>query len=139
MRLGFLALLCAGLVLSTLAPAGYMVAPAASGWLSVQICPETHPLARARVTDRATAMDHAAMGHSAAAHADDGEHGEGAGATQDCTFAGVTKLATGPVDAKLLAATFAFAVLLGVTFEAPLRLWPVRNLRPPLRGPPAFA
>lgn len=131
-----------------------MLAPSASGWPIVTVCPETHPLARLVESASAkpppadpSAMDHASMDHASMGHGvsgGDGGHGGGddsnssAGQTKDCAFAGGVKFATGPIDAALLAAVIAFALLLGI---APIRPIFVSNrpyLRPPLRGPPVL-
>lgn len=147
-RLALFALLCVGLGLNSLVPAGYMIAPSSSGWLTVVICPETHPLARwtAPKTDH-NMMDHAAMGHGDMSHAamehghmghDDGSGASGSQANE-CAFAGVSKQDSSALDLYLLALAIAFALLLGLSPRSPIRLPKLANLRPPLRGPPSYA
>ena len=137
-RVGLLIALAAGLWLNTLAPAGYMVAPSASGWLAVTPCPETHPLAQRASSasmDHAS-MDHAHMSQSTLGH--DHEGGSSSSANSPCAFAGVTKLATGPVEPTLVVAAIAFAMLLAVTAKPPFHIPRLVALRPPLRGPPVL-
>lgn len=138
-RLVLLLALAAGLWLNTLAPTGYMITPSDSGWLAVTPCPETHPLAQ-RIPIRQ--MDHAAMGHahlSGGPMEHDHEDDSSSSANSPCAFAGVTKLATGPVDAAFLVAAIVFAMLLAVTAKPPFYLPRWIGLRPPLRGPPILA
>ncbi|MEM6909787.1 MAG: hypothetical protein AAF494_14025 [Pseudomonadota bacterium] len=155
-RLVVLLLLVAGLGIHALAPAGYMIAPSATGWLTVTICPETHPLAyqtRAASHDHSAmapaSPDHAAMGHAAMSHtpishtqmdhgSDDGQ-GSASNQNTDCAFAGLIKLATGGIDPLLLSAALAFAVLIGLAPRVVFRLPQRGHVRPPLRGPPVLA
>lgn len=137
-RLTLLLALAAGVWLNTLAPAGYMIAPSESGWLAVTPCPETHPLAQRSPIAR---MDHAAMGHahlSGSPMEHDHEDDPSSNASTRCAFAGVTKLATGPVDPALFVAALAFAMLLVVTSKPAFQLRRLVGLRPPLRGPPVL-
>ncbi len=138
-RLALLLAVAAGLWLNTLAPAGYMIAPSESEWLTVTPCPETHPLAqRAPIAE----MDHAAMGHahlSGGAMEHDHEEDPSSSASNHCAFAGVTKLATGPVDPALFMAALVFAMLLTVAAKLPPSIPRLTALRPPLRGPPVKA
>ncbi|KEO88408.1 hypothetical protein EH30_03235 [Erythrobacter sp. JL475] len=132
------ALLLAGLGLNSLAPAGYMIAPSASGWLTVVVCPETNALSRlaasAPVEMHAVdhAVDHAAMGHG---HESDSGSTSAAKA-KDCAFGGTLKLTTGPVDPELLVAAILFVLLLGLAPSRPIFVNARPYLRPPLRGPP---
>jgi hypothetical protein len=144
-RLAVFALLLAGLGLNSLAPAGYMIAPSASGWLTVVVCPETNALSRLAPAEPAAdmhaadmhaadmhAVDHAAMGHG-----DDGESGSSSAAkAKDCAFGGTLKLTTGPVDPELLIAAILFVLMLGLAPRSPVFVNARPYLRPPLRGPP---
>lgn len=143
LRLVLLLALAAGFWLNTLAPVGYMIAPSASGWLVVTPCPENHPLAQREpiVSMEHSPMDHAAMGHahlSGGALDHDHENDASSGTSKPCASAGVTKLATGPVDPALFAAALACAMLLAVTAKPPFHLPRLVGLRPPLRGPPVL-
>lgn len=133
-RLAVFALLLAGLGLNSLAPAGYMIAPSASGWLSVVVCPETNGLSRlaASAPVEMHAVDHAAMGHG---HESDSGSTSAAKA-KDCAFGGTLKLTTGPVDPELLVAAILFVLLLGLAPSKPIFVSARPYLRPPLRGPP---
>lgn len=132
-RLALLVLLFAGLGLNSLAPAGYMIETSSSGWPSIVICPDSHPLGRAaKINTDHSMMDHASMGHS------DGDSSAGI-QSKDCAFAGINKLATGADDPVLLGLALAFALLLGLAPRTPIRLPRLSSLRPPLRGPPSFA
>ena len=133
LRLTFLVLLFAGLGLNSLAPAGYMIETSYSGWPSIVICPDSHPLGRApQINTDHSMMDHASMGHG------DGDSSVGS-QSKDCAFAGITKLATGADDPVLLGLALAFVILLGLAPRTPFRLPRLSSLRPPLRGPPSFA
>ncbi|MEM1053258.1 MAG: DUF2946 family protein [Pseudomonadota bacterium] len=130
-----LVLMLTGLWLNTLAPAGYMIAPSNSGFLSVVVCPETHPLGRTLTTGQSpSAVDHAVMGHHHH-HADEGME-DLVSQTTECAFAGINKLATGALNLVLLSLALAFVMLLGLAPRPTLRLPKLTNLRPPLRGPP---
>jgi len=137
-RLAVLALLLAGLGLNSLAPAGYMIAPSASGWLTVVVCPETNALSRLAASPPADmhivdqAVDHAAMGHGQ--ESDSGS--TSAAKAKDCAFGGTLKLTTGPVDPELLVAAILFVLLLGLAPSRPIFVNARPYLRPPLRGPP---
>lgn len=135
------ALLLAGLWLNALAPAGYMIAPSATGWPAVTVCPETHPLARLvshasheMAASKAASVDHAAMGHGP--HGPDEKGSSLSNQTQDCAFAGAQEQATGSIDPAVLAAALAFVLLLGLVPSSPITGSPRRYLRPPLRAPP---
>lgn len=137
-RFAIIVLLFAGLGLNALAPAGYMIAPSATGWPVIVMCPQTHPLARlmalaARDNGSATttSVDHAAMGHG-----DDDSNPLAAQHNEDCAFSLALHLATGPIDSELLAALIAFILLLGLIAASRIVIRPSRYLRPPLRGPP---
>lgn len=127
------ALLLAGLGLNSLAPAGYMIAPSASGLPTVVVCPETHALARlAGLTSADThTVNHAAMGHGS-----EDNSTSSSSQAKDCAFGGTLKLATGPIDPELLVAAIVFALLLGLAPISPLLVNARPYLRPPLRGPP---
>lgn len=137
-RPALFALLAAALWLNSLAPMGYMIAPSENGWLTVTVCPETHPLAAATnsanlVLAHHTAIDHAAMGHVA-----DDDDQSPRGQSKECAFAGLTD-GKAAVSTALLLLALAFALLLGLAPRAPVRLTSRLRDRPPSRGPPSFA
>ena len=133
-----LALLVISLVIGTIAPAGYMIAPADDGWPSITLCPEQNPIVKAQA-DAAAQRHHAAMGHmSMNGDADEGEQPSSSALPKHCSIAGTAELATGAVDADLLALSLAEAALLGL---APVRVIDISRpprLRPPLRAPPVL-
>ncbi|MDJ0977291.1 MAG: hypothetical protein QNI87_02015 [Erythrobacter sp.] len=141
-----LTLLLAGLWLNALAPAGYMITSSQSAWLVVVPCPEMHPLARAlkaptksQMTMKGKSTEHAHISH---AHMDHPglEHGHDEGpSSKKCDFAGLTKFATGAANPIVFALAIAFALLLAFAPRGPLQLPRLVKLRPPLRGPPAYA
>lgn len=117
-----------------------MIAPSASGWLTVVVCPETNALSRLVPSEPAAdmhvadmhAIDHAAMGHG-----HDSESGSSSAAkAKDCAFGGTLKLATGPIDPELLVAAILFVLMLGLAPRSPIFVNARPYLRPPLRGPP---
>ncbi|KWV92049.1 hypothetical protein [Erythrobacter sp. YT30] len=137
LRYALLFLLFASLGLNSLAPAGYMIATSESGWPSVFICPDTHPLGRtAKPQIDQSMMDHANMDHANMGHGE----GDGSSSNQskDCALAGINKLATGANDPVILGLALAFTLLLGLAPRTPICLPRLSNLRPPLRGPPSF-
>lgn len=144
-RLAVFALLLAGLGLNSLAPAGYMIAPSASGWLTVVVCPETNALSRLAASPPADmhivdhAVDHVvdhAVDHAAMGHGQEGDSGSSSAAkAKDCAFGGTLKLTTGPVDPELLVAAILFVLLLGLAPSRPIFVNARPYLRPPLRGP----
>ncbi|BDW82111.1 hypothetical protein MACH24_15490 [Erythrobacter sp. Dej080120_24] len=141
-RLAVFALLLAGLGLNSLAPAGYMIAPSASGWLSVVVCPETNALSRLAASPPADmhTVDHAVdhvVDHAAMGHGQESDSGSTSAAkAKDCAFGGTLKLTTGPVDPELLVAAILFVLLLGLAPSRPIFVNARPYLRPPLRGPP---
>ena len=137
-RLMLLALLAISLVIGTIAPAGYMIAPADDGWPSVTLCPEQNPLVKAQA-DAAAQRHHAAMGHmSLGDDADEGEQSPSSALPKHCSIAGTTELATGAVDADLLALSLAEAALLGLAPVLVIDIKRTPRLRPPLRAPPVL-
>lgn len=108
-------------------PAGMMVSSTASKVLTVTIC-------------AGSAGDLAPVNIVVPAKPDGGtDHSDEAGKGSLCAFTGLAKAALGGADPVLLAAAFAFILVLGL---APMRQAPLARipyLRPPLRGPPAAA
>lgn len=116
-------LLALALCMKALVPAGYMVA-AETRLLSVVICADA---SAGPVTKQiAIPMDRK---HSGAQHKADGA----------CAFTALGHATLGSADAALMALVLAFILALGFAAAAPLRLAHNQTLRPPLRGPPAFA
>lgn len=134
-----IATLLVSLLMGTLAPAGYMVAPGDDGWPTVSVCPETNGLAKAlRAAETAR---HAAMGHDMGAveqgaHGSHSDHEASGEPAQDCAFAGSAQLATGSVDLDLLADALGFVMLRALAPRDVLEFEQPSYLRPPLRGPP---
>lgn len=145
----FSVLLIGALLLNSLAPAGYMIAPSATGVPAVMLCPQTHPLARQTMSSRDLKAGHVhhqshkkAGNEMAMSHG--GETHEGYPSTHkvtglECAFAGMAQLATGAVEPALLIDAIAFAQLLEMGPVRRLVLPQLDRLRPPLRAPPTHA
>ncbi|MGY6550559.1 MAG: hypothetical protein ACXIT4_01550 [Erythrobacter sp.] len=162
-RSALLAFVLAALGMNALVPAGLMLAPSPAHGASIILCPQTHPLARAAAAlpapDLPAPDPHAAMGHDAAGghdhhhhhnHHHHHHHAAGADAPDDdsappashaakgapCAFAGLALAALLPASIAPPAPPVTLAALHPVAAR-PLRLAPLRHLRPPLRGPPS--
>ena len=135
----FLALLLAALGMNAIVPAGHMVAPSTTHFVTIDPCPETNALYRALASAKIhepaapTALDHAAMGHHTPPL--DDEQPASTASKADCAFSALAfagMLPEKPVE-------FASAPG-GIGPDArplpTLALAPVRHLRPPLRAPP---
>lgn len=123
-----LAALAAVFAVKALVPQGYMIAPSASGTITVTICSSATPGAVQTMEMEMPGMQHGSTP----------SHEDAAAKSDHCAFSGLGQFALGSADTLLLAALLAFILLLGT---APLAVPPARiraRLRPPLRGPPAF-
>lgn len=121
-----MALLLIAFCIKGIMPAGFMVSPSSNTILTVSICSDgfSAPKQMKLVIPRE---------NRSGSHADEAKKGD------HCAFSGLAKVGVGGSDIILLALAFAFILLLGLS---PIRRLPFRqisNLRPPLRGPPAFA
>lgn len=117
-------LLVAAFCFKIAVPAGMMVSVAPDRVLTVTIC--TGGLDQGQTVD--IVVPGAGQGH-----ADD------AGAGDHCAFTGLSKAALGGADPVLLAAAFAFILVLGLAPRTGAPLARIPYLRPPLRAPPAAA
>ncbi|MBB5985760.1 DUF2946 family protein [Sphingobium lignivorans] len=119
-----LLLVLAALCMKALVPGGYMIGQS-SKVLTVQICHDGlgEPITRQIVIPM---------------NGEPGDHGSKQGKS-DCAFSSLSMASLAGAGPALLAIALAFIIALGF---APVRLpHPQRifHLRPPLRGPPAFA
>jgi hypothetical protein len=133
-------LICAAaLLFKLLVPTGYMIA-ADHGRLAITICPGVVPHVMMAGDDM---PDHAmSAGHGMSAnHATAPGHGKApdhARADTPCAFAGLAVASLAAIDPIQLAALIAFVLSLAlaqVVVPPPSRR---AQLRPPLRGPPAY-
>jgi hypothetical protein len=138
----FLALALIALGMNAFIPAGYMLSPSSSHYLTVTLCPETHPLARAAMASDGHAQSaeaaayHAAMGHHVPMSQKDTP--SAGSADVDCAFSALALAGDIPDQPQ----ADLFALDRSLTSPARLKrlaLSPSRNLRPPLRGPPSHA
>jgi len=138
----FLALLLAALGMNAIVPAGHMVAPSTTHFVTIDPCPETNALHRALASapiHRSVGpdgVDHAAMGHHTPAP--DDEQPASTASKADCAFSALAFAGTLPEKPALLA--IALDRIAADARPLPiLVLAPVRHLRPPLRAPPPKA
>jgi hypothetical protein len=119
-RLAF-GLVVVALLIKALIPAGYMLSDQAGHVLTVTICGDA---SGQTVTKQITVP---------------GESGTHAKAEATCAWGLLAMAALGGADVLLLAAALAFILALGFTAVRPALPARRGHLRPPLRGPPAFA
>ncbi|WP_338446486.1 DUF2946 family protein [Pelagerythrobacter marensis] len=122
-----IALLVLAFCFKIVVPAGMMVSSAPDRLLTVTICTGG--------VDRIETVDILVPGSPDHGPA----HPDGSAKAEHCAFAGLAKAALGGAGPILLAAAFAFILVLGL---APSRIAPLARipyLRPPLRAPPAQA
>ena len=121
-----LALLVLAFFIRAAVPAGFMVSASSDIILTVTVCSD----ASGGLTKMQMVIP---------SKKQDNDHSDSANKSDQCAFAGLTKVALGGVDAILLALAFVYILILGL---APVRRLPFQQisyLRPPLRGPPAVA
>jgi hypothetical protein len=112
------------LVVKAVMPAGYMLSAGGERFLTVTVCSDasgTPGQMQIALPDKPGSDD---------------EHSDAADKATQCAYSGLGHSALGGTDPVLLAAAFAFILLMGL---APPRTFPARIaafLRPPLRGPP---
>lgn len=113
------------LLVKALIPAGYMLSDRAGHVLTVTICGDASGQVITKQIEVPAEGGTAGTGH--------------AKAETTCVWGLLAMAALGGADVALLAAALAFILALGFSAVRPAR--PVRrsHLRPPLRGPPAFA
>ncbi|WP_419828247.1 hypothetical protein [Sphingomonas sp.] len=120
-------LLCAAtLLLKLLVPTGYMIG-SEHGRLTIELC--------SGLASPAMAADMPEMRGDMPDHGRSKDHGK---AEMPCAFAALSAASLGAIDPVQLAALSAFILDVGLrpaTWTAPCRR---AQLRPPLRGPPAF-
>ena len=120
-------LICAAtLLLKLLVPAGYMI-DNDRGRLAITVCSGTVPAAMAMAMPGA----HGGMPD----HGTSKDHGK---AEMPCAFSGLSAAALGAIDPIQLAALVAFVMAIGLVGLPLPALSRPANLRPPLRGPPAY-
>ena len=122
-----IALLVLAFCFKIVVPAGMMVSATPDRLLTVTIC--TGGVNETETVDILVpgSRDHGPAHPGDAAKAD------------HCAFAGLAKAALGGADAILLAAAFAFILVLGLAPRTLAPLARIPYLRPPLRAPPAAA
>lgn len=143
--------LIAALMLKALVPAGYMLAPSASGLPILAACPGAHPAASLLIPRQVSGAAHESASlhshhHSAHHHAhteaetetDPDDGGAGGGSADRCPFAicvPFASLATGTGSIVMLAPASRLKTLpvRHVAFDG------ITRLQPPLRAPPLFA
>jgi hypothetical protein len=119
-RLAF-GLVVLALLIKALVPAGYMLGDKAGHVLTVTICGD-------------------ASGQTVTKQIEvPGEGGAHAKAEVKCVWGLLAMAALGGADVVLLAAALAFILTLGIAASRPVPPSRGAHLRPPLRGPPAFA
>ena len=119
-RLAF-GLVVLALLIKALVPAGYMLGDKAGHVLTVTICGD-------------------ASGQTLTKQIEvPGENGVHAKAEVKCVWGLLAMVALGGADVVLLAAALAFILALGIAASRPAPPSRSAHLRPPLRGPPAFA
>ena len=121
-----LALLVLAFCVRAAVPAGFMISSSSDIVLTVTVC-----------SDASGGLKQMQM--VIPSKKQDNDHSDSANKSDQCAFAGLTKVALGGVDAILLALAFVYILILGL---APVRRLPFQQisyLRPPLRGPPAVA
>lgn len=121
-----LALAAVALAFKALVPAGYMVA-SADRVLTIAVCAD----ASGQQMTRQIAVPRSAQ------HAP--SSGSETKTGTPCAFSALSMAALGGADALQLALALAFIVALGFLAPRRVRLSRLVHLRPPLRGPPAFA
>lgn len=119
-----LLLVAATLCLKALVPTGYMIGHQSKA-LTVLICSD--------------GMDQAAAKQLSIPLR--GEPGDGAAkqGKGDCPYGALSMASLAGADPGLLTLALAFILALGFAAAAPNLTRPIDHLRPPLRGPPAFA
>lgn len=121
-----LALLALALLAKALVPAGFMLGTGEK-LLTITICSDTTGQMVTKTLAVPLSGEHAPASDAQAKQ-------DGA-----CAFSALGHAALGGADLVLLAAALAFILALGFLPLAPPRLARIVHLRPPLRGPPAFA
>lgn len=116
-------LVAASLLMKVLVPTGYM-ASVSSGSITIELCSSYGPQ---KMVAAMPGMTH---------HPDKKEHGK---AESPCAFASLSASSLTAADPLILALAFAF--IISTVFRGTARrvTTPPAFLRPPLRGPPAFA
>ncbi len=120
-----LVLLALALAVKAVVPAGFMLSAGGDRFLTVTICSDA--------SGSPKQMQIAIPGKQDAG----GDHSDAAAKATHCAFSGLSHSALSGANPLLLAAAFAFILLIGL---APLPALPLRELpflRPQLRGPPA--
>jgi len=117
-------LVALAIAMKALVPAGYMVGTQART-ITMELCADA---SGGHVTREVVIARGDAPGTA--------EHGKADGV---CTFSALAMAALGGADAVLLAAALVFILLLGIAAVPVFARRNTGQLRPPLRGPPAFA
>jgi hypothetical protein len=125
-----LGLVALALVIKALVPAGYM--------LSSPVSDGTHILTVAICGDASGAMTRQ-IAVTTERQSSTGNSGEHAKAQATCAWGLLAMAGLGAADAMLLALALAFILALGLAPSRPAARRQRAFLRPPLRGPPAFA
>jgi hypothetical protein len=120
-----LLLVAAALCLKVLVPGGYMLGQGAGTYITVEICADA---SGQHLTKDVFVPAKPGQGNSAQAKGDG-----------PCPYSALSMAALSGADAALLALALAFILALGFLPAAPPRLARAAHVRPPLRGPPAFA
>lgn len=115
-------LLALALCMKLLVPGGMMIGGSDSTVLTVTICADASGLQQTRQI---------VVPHSG--------QDDGAKAAADCPYAGLGMPGLAGADPVLLALALAFILALGFAAARPAPTLRTSHVRPPLRGPPAFA